>query len=52
MAKRSSITKEFWLFMKAHKAYWMAPIIVTVLVLAVVVFFGSTSAAPFIYTLF
>lgn len=52
MAKRSSILKEFWLFMLENKAYWLAPIIIVMLLLAGVLIFGSTGAAPFIYTLF
>ena len=49
---RSSILKEFWLFLKENKAYWLAPIIIVLLLLIGVVIIGSTSAAPFIYTLF
>lgn len=52
MANRSSILKEFWLFIKANKAYWLVPIIVVMLLLAGLLIFGSTGAAPFIYTLF
>jgi hypothetical protein len=52
MAKRMSIGRELILFMKQNKAYWLAPIIVVLLLLAALVFLGGTSAAPFIYTLF
>ena len=52
MAKRASIVSEFMMFMKAHKAYWMIPIIVVLMLLAAMIFLGSTGAAPFIYTLF
>ncbi|MHC4870875.1 MAG: DUF5989 family protein [Planctomycetota bacterium] len=52
MAKRMGIVQEFILFLKENKAYWMAPIIIVFLLLALLVIFGSTSAAPFIYTLF
>lgn len=55
MAKRMGIVHEFWLFLRAHKAYWMAPIIVVALLLAGLVVLGTVgggSAAPFIYTLF
>ena len=27
MVKRTSLATEFWRFMRAHKAYWMAPIL-------------------------
>lgn len=46
------LVQEFWEFLKANKLWWMTPIIVVALVLAGVVVLGSTSAAPFIYTLF
>lgn len=52
MAKRTSIVTEFWEFMKEHKAYWMAPIIITLLLLVFLVLMSGTAAAPFIYTLF
>jgi len=52
MAKRTGIVAEFWMFLRTHKAYWMIPILVVLLLLAAVVIFGSTSAGPFIYTLF
>ena len=52
MAKRTGIAVEFWLFLKAHKAYWITPIVVAVLLLAGLIVLGSSTAAPFIYTLF
>ncbi len=52
MAGRTGILREFWLFIRANKAYWLVPIIVVLLLLIVIVVLGSTSAAPFIYTIF
>jgi hypothetical protein len=52
VAKRTSIVSEFILFMRERKAYWMAPIIVGLLLLALLVVLGNTAGAPFIYTLF
>ena len=52
MAKRTSIVSELWQFMRAHKAYWMAPILIVLLLLIGLVIAGGTGAAPFIYTLF
>ncbi len=48
-----SILKEFWLFLKVRKKWWLAPII-TVLVLlgALIILTQGSSLAPFIYTLF
>jgi hypothetical protein len=52
MAKRMGIVKEFLLFCKENQAYWIVPIVIVLLLLAVLVVLGSTGAAPFIYTLF
>ena len=52
MAKRSGPIGELMLYLKHHKAYWLAPIIVVLILLAVLLLFGGTGAAPFIYTLF
>ncbi len=52
MAKRNSLISEFGAFLVENKAYWIAPIVLVLLGLAIVVILGSTSAAPFIYTLF
>ena len=50
MAIRTSFIREFWLFIKARKVYWMIPIILALLLVILIVAVGSTS--PFIYTLF
>lgn len=52
MANRTSILKEFMLYVKENKVYWMVPILIVVLILMLLVFFGGSAAAPFIYTLF
>ena len=52
MATRTNIIMEFFLFMRASKAYWIAPIIIVLLLLSVLLILGGTGAAPFIYTLF
>lgn len=45
--------KDLWLFMKERKKFWLAPIIIVLLLLGVlIVFAGGSSVAPFIYTLF
>ena len=46
------LLREFWEFLKANKLWWMAPIVIVTLLLAGIVFLGSSPAAPFIYTLF
>jgi hypothetical protein len=45
--------KDLWQFMKERKKFWLAPIIVILLLLGILIVFGAGSAiAPFIYTLF
>ena len=48
-----SILKEFWIFLKERKLWWMTPIIFVLLLLGFLIVFTEGSAvAPFIYTLF
>ena len=45
--------KELWFYMKARKKFWLAPIIIIMLMLGVLIVLAQGSAvAPFIYTLF
>jgi hypothetical protein len=45
--------RDLWQFMKERKKFWLAPIIIILLILGLVIVFGGGSAiAPFIYTLF
>jgi len=43
---------ELWGFLKTRKKYWMAPILVIMLLMGALVFLQGTAVAPFIYTLF
>jgi competence protein ComGC len=44
---------EIWQFLKERKKFWLAPIIIVLLLLGVLVVLATGSAvAPFIYTLF
>ncbi|MEW5895969.1 MAG: DUF5989 family protein [Candidatus Omnitrophota bacterium] len=48
-----SLVKEFWDFLKSRKRYWLAPIIIILLLLSGLIMVSQSSAvAPFIYTLF
>jgi hypothetical protein len=50
---RMSIFGELWAFMKVRKKWWLAPIVITMLLLSVlIVVTGSSPVAPFIYALF
>jgi hypothetical protein len=47
------LLKDLWGFMKARKKFWLAPIIVIMLLLgALIVLTQGSAVAPFIYTLF
>jgi hypothetical protein len=44
---------DLWLFMKVRKKFWLAPILIVLLLLGALVVLSQGSAiAPFIYTLF
>lgn len=52
MAK-SEVLREFWQFLKQEKKYWLAPIVLVLVLFGLLLVFAQTSAvAPFIYTLF
>ncbi len=45
--------KDLWNFMKGRKKFWLAPIIIVLLLFGILIVIGGGSAvAPFIYTLF
>lgn len=50
--KQAGLVSEFIGFLRANKKWWLAPIIVSILLLGLLVVLGGTAAAPFIYTLF
>ncbi|MGB5702439.1 MAG: DUF5989 family protein [Polyangiales bacterium] len=50
--KQAGLVSEFIGFLKANKKWWLAPIIISILLLGLLVVLGGTAAAPFIYTLF
>ncbi len=52
MAK-GSLVGELWSFMKARRKWWLAPIIVIMLLVGMLLVFAQGSVlAPFIYTIF
>jgi hypothetical protein len=47
------LIKDLWGYMRTHKKFWLAPIIVVMLLLGGLIVLAQGSAvAPFIYTLF
>ncbi len=48
-----AILSEFWEFLRVRKKWWLAPIIIFLVLLGALIIFTEGSAlAPFIYTLF
>ncbi len=48
-----SIIAEFWDFLKVRKKWWLAPIVIFLVLLgALIIFTEGSAVAPFIYTLF
>lgn len=44
---------DLWQFMRERKKFWLAPIVIVLLLLGMLIVFGGGSAvAPFVYTLF
>ena len=48
-----SFLREFWMFLRVRKKYWLLPAVVTMLALGGLIVASQTSAvAPMIYTIF
>lgn len=50
--QRTGVVLELFAFLLENKKWWLAPIVIAVLLLGLLVLFGGSGAAPFIYTLF
>ena len=47
------LIKDVWDFLKIRKKYWLAPLIITIILLgALIIYTQGTVVAPFIYTIF
>ena len=47
------LAREFWLFLKERKKWWLAPIVIVMGLLgALIVATQGSALAPFVYTLF
>ena len=47
------LAKDIWDFLKIRKKYWLAPLIITIVLMGCLIIFTQGSVvAPFIYTLF
>lgn len=48
-----SLMRELWAFMKVRKKFWLAPVLLVLLLVGSLLVFAQGSAlAPFIYTIF
>ena len=47
------LAKDIWDFLKVRKKYWLAPLIITIVLMgALLVFTQGSVVAPFIYSIF
>ena len=46
------VVREFFLFLRSNKKFWLLPLLSALLLIGLVAFLGGTAAAPFIYSLF
>ena len=47
------LAKDIWDFLRIRKKYWLAPLIITIVLMgALIIFTQGTVIAPFIYTIF
>ncbi len=50
---KGRVLTEFWQFLLQEKKYWLAPIVIVLVLMGLLLVFAQSSAvAPFIYTLF
>ena len=47
------LSKDIWDFLKVRKKYWLAPLIITIVLMgALLIFTQGSVVAPFIYSIF
>jgi hypothetical protein len=46
------LLREYGEFLLHNKKWWLIPIVVALLLVGILIVFGGSAAAPFIYTLF
>ena len=53
MPKNKALLVELWDFLRVRKAWWLAPIIIMLILVGILIIFGqSSSLSPFVYALF
>jgi hypothetical protein len=51
-SKEQSLVGELIDFLRDNKKWWLAPILIVMLLMGVLILLSGSAAAPFIYTLF
>jgi len=51
-AERPSLVREFLIFLRDNKKWWLLPILVVIVLMGLLILFTGGPATPFIYTLF
>ncbi len=51
-AAQGGLVAEFTDYLRQNRKWWITPIVLVLLLVGVLVIFGGSAAAPFIYTLF
>jgi competence protein ComGC len=50
---KGRVVQDFFRFIRHEKKYWLAPLVIVILVLSLLIVFSQSSViGPFIYTLF
>ena len=50
--ENASLLREFWLFLRQNRKWWLLPMVAVVLLLGLVLILSATPLSPFLYTLF
>jgi Family of unknown function (DUF5989) len=50
--KQPSLLRDIFGMLQENRKFWLLPLILGLLIFGLLIAFGSTAAAPFIYTLF
>lgn len=51
-AEEQGLVAEFVQFLKENKKWWLAPILIVLMLMGALILLSGSAAAPFIYTLF
>ena len=53
MSNFLELIKDIWAFLRVRKKYWLAPLIITLVLMgSLIIFTQGSVVAPFIYTIF